>query len=396
MSKTVDPIRAFRSTFTPDDDELEIDPKDKKEEGDKKDIKKEDPPKKKEKEDNIAELRTARDKALAEKKALEDELKELRSLKPLKKVADHLKTKKGKQELADDDVEEFISVNRERKKSVEDLKGKLKNKDQEVKQLEIERSDEWKSDFIEPIKKSAANIYTIFANIDGDGKVKEEDLTKALMRDVVALDDKGNAKTPIEIKAAIARFKKIYEEKTGLDYEAPKMSEITSSIEDYHSKCFKADKAKKEWQKTLEEREKERVFESSQKQSAFTKKELESRDYLFGKFVESEEFKSMSELAGEEVVALAKEEHAFLQSGLRGDPEYKQRGYESLVTSLAKARAYDIIGQKLKAAQAENESLKKKLKSGLPPSKGFKGQDGEKDEEMIPKDKFVDPITAFK
>lgn len=335
-------------------------------------------PPKKGKDDSIADLRKAKEAIQKERDEFEKELTELRKLKPLKKVGDYLASKTKKESLAEEDVDEYISRNKTRKQKVEELDKSLKNKDQALKEISIEHSDEWKTEYVKPIQKAAANIFTIIANqyedADGNIKTREEVLTKSLMNQLVSLDKDGNPKQPLEIKGIISKFRKAYEEKTGLDYEMPALKEIVEAVETVHINIARADKAKANWNQELENKNKERIFEEAQKEKVFIEKEIAGRDYLVSKFKDSQEIKDLQEIIGDddEVVAAFNEEHEFLKKGVRKDADYKPRGYPELVKSLGKAKLFDKLVEKIKTLQSEYDELKSQRDSGLPPSKGKK------------------------
>ncbi len=396
MSKEFDPLAMFRD----DNLEEEIIPPKKEEEvvPPKKEEQNPTPPKKG-KEDSIADLRKAKEAIQRERDELEKELSELRKLKPLKKVNDYITAKTKKDFLAEEDVDEYINRNRTRKQKVEELDKSLKTKDMALKELSIEHSDEWKTEYVKPIQKAAANIFTIIANQyedskDGKIKTREEGLTKELMNKLVSLDAEGNPKTPLEIKAIVSKFRKEYEEKTGLEYEMPSLKDVVEAVETVHVNIARADRAKANWNEEIDKRKKEKIFEEAQKEKAFISKEIEGRDYLVSKLKESDDIKSLSEIIGDEdeVVAAFNEEHEFLKKGVRKDPDYKPRGYDSLVKSLGKAKLFDKLVEKLKSVQQENEELKKYRDSGLPPPKGKKPGDSERREQQkeITKDNLLD------
>lgn len=391
--EVIDPLKMFRDDFSVQDDELE-------ERGDppKKEEKKEvvQPPKKG-KDDSIADLRKAKEALQKERDELQRERDELLGLKPLKKVAEHLKKKANKDSIEDADVDEYINRNKTRKQKVEELDKTVKNKDQAIKELSIEQSEEWQTDYVAPIKKAASNIFTIIANQheDGDGKIKtrEEQLTKQFMNELVALNADGHPKQPLEIKGLLNKFRKTYEEKTGLDYEMPSVKELVEAIESVHINIAKADKAKKNWNQELENKSKERIYEEAQKKKAWTDKELQGRDFLISKLKDSDEVKELKEILDEEEVITAfDEEHEFLKKGVREDPDYKPRGYDVLVKSLGKAKLFDKLVEKFKSLTSENETLKKQRGSGLPPPKGRKPGEGEerRHPQEITKDNVLD------
>jgi hypothetical protein len=396
MPKEFDPLSMFRDEQ--DIEDVIVPPK----KDDAMPPKKEDnapPPPKKGKEDSIADLRKAKEVIQKEKEDLERELADLRGLKPLKKVADYLKTKTKKDSLEEGDVDEYITRNKTRKQKTDELEKSLKTKDQALKEISIEHSDEWKTEYVKPIQKAAANIFTIIANQheDKDGKIvtREEALTKGLMNQLVSLDKDGNPKQPLEIKGIISKFRKAYEEKTGLEYEMPSLKEIVEAVETVHINIARADKAKANWNEELESKNKERIFEEAQKEKTFIKKELEGRDYLVSKLKGSQDIKDLKEIIGDEdeVAAAFDEEHEFLKKGVRKDSDYKPRGYDALVKSLGKAKLFDKLVEKFKALQSENEELKTQRNSGLPPAKGKKPGENERNRDQpkeVTKDNILD------
>lgn len=394
-----DPLAMFRDSSELEE-EIITPPKKDDETPPKKEEKKEEAaPPKKGKEDSIADLRKAKEAIQKEKEELEREVAELRKLKPLKKVGEYLTSKTKKEALEDADVDEYINRNKTRKQKVEELDKTLKNKDQALKEISIEHSDEWRNDYVKPIQKAAANIFTILANQyeDKDGKVKtrEEELTKSLMNQLVSLDKDGNPKQPLEIKGIVSKFRKAYEERTGLDYEMPSLKEIVEAVETVHVNLARADKAKQNWNEELEKKSKERIFEESQKEKKFIEKEIEGRDFLISKLKDSQEIKELKDIIGDEdeVAAAFDEEHEFLKKSIRKDSDYKPRGYDSLIKSLGKARLFDKLVEKMKTLQSDYDEIKKQRDSGLPPAKGRKPGESDRNREPtkeVTKDNILD------
>jgi hypothetical protein len=390
--KEIDPLAMFKDDWNVEEEQAPPPPP-------KKDDATPLPPKKG-KDDSIADLRKAKEAIQKEKEELEKEVAELRKLKPLKKVGEYLTSKTKKEALAEEDVDEYINRNKTRKQKVEELDKAIKNKDQALKEISIEHSDEWKTEYVKPIQKAAANIFTIIANQyeDKDGKIKtrEEGLTKELMNQLVSLDKDGNPKQPLEIKGIVSKFRKAYEEKTGLDYEMPSLKEIVEAVETVHINIARADKAKANWNEELERKNKERVFEEAQKEKTFIEKEIAGRDYLVSKFKDSQDIKELQEILGDEdeVIAAFNEEHEFLKKGVRKDSDYKPRGYDALVKSLGKAKLFDKLAEKYKALQSEYAELKSQRDSGLPPPKGKKPGESDRSREQ-PKEITKDNVLDF-
>lgn len=401
MPKVFDPLAMFRQDDEERfEDELENEPVPPKIE--KKEEKKEDaPPPKKGKDDSIADLRKAKEAIQKERDEYFQELAELRKLKPLKKVAEHLLKKTNKETIEEADVDEhLINKNRKRKQQIEELDKAIKNKDLALKEISIENSDEWKTEYVKPIRKAADNIFTIIANqyedAEGNIKTREEALTKGLMNQLVSLDKDGNPRQPLEIKGIVSKFRKAYEEKTGLEYEMPSLKEIVEAVETVHINIARAEKAKSNWNEELEKKNKERIFEEAQREKTFITKELEGRDYEISKLKESQDIKELKEVIGDEdeVFAAFNEEHEFLKKGIRKDPDFKQRGYPELIKSLGKAKLFDKLVEKFKALQTENGELKKYRDAGLPPPKGKKPGESDRNRDQ-PKEITKDSILAM-
>jgi signal recognition particle subunit SEC65 len=209
------------------------------------------------------------------------------------------------------------------------------------------------------------------------------------------LDKNGNPRQPLEIKGIVSKFRKAYEEKTGLEYEMPSLKEIVEAVETVHINIAKADKAKANWNEELERKQKERIFDESQKEKAFIEKEVSARDYVISKLKDSQDVKELQEIIGDEdeVIAAFNEEHEFLKKGVRKDSDYKPRGYPELVKSLGKAKLFDKLAEKYKSLQAEYDELKGQRDAGLPPPKGRKPGDSERSREKpkeITKDNLLD------
>lgn len=317
------------------------------------------------KDESIAALRAARDAAIKEKEkeataraALEERLKTLEGLKPLEKINSYLKAKKKKDVVEDEDVDEFIETAKERKKRLAAAEEIAKQKDLQIKELSIEQSDEWANEYAKPIEKVALNIYTTLSNVDGEGKVRQDELVRGLMQKIVTLDD------PIKIKTELSLFRKQFEENSGLDYEMPSLKEVVSLVEEFQSKKKSAIEARKNWEKTREEKTKEEIYNSSLKEKEFIRKEVDARNYVFGKLSDGDEFKEASALVGDDAFKkAAQEEHEFMLKSLRKDSDYTPRGYEGLLSSLIKGKAFDSLAEKLKSVMSENDALKKKLSS---------------------------------
>lgn len=367
-AKTIDPT-AFLTGNPNDFIDVEEDTKENKQDvvpEQKKEVKK-DPPAKELKhqyEKTKKELEELRSKY----EQYEAKVKELEELDPLKPVAEYVKKKAGK--IDQDTVNEYIiKKGSERKKALSEFEQKLKLKDQQVKELNIEQSQEWQEDYIAPINKARDTLIASIVNFDNDGKVKHNPaIYQELFSELISVDKDGRAKTPTEMRAAIRKFEASYAKATdGDEYDAPSLREVQDAVASFHSSVSKAQKAKSEWDSLLQERQKEKAYEEAKKQEALHKREVEGRDFLYEKYKNSLSLKELDGIIDpNDFISAAEEEHQYLSSLMLRKEGIKPRAYEQFIDLAARGKMFDALVEKYKEIQAELEQFKKDQKSGSP------------------------------
>lgn len=363
LPKDEAPIDFLRNITSVTDDD------DKEKKAEKKEEKKDD----KGKDENVKTLRQLRDaeKARADKlqKEIEDLKKEFESKKGLEvldPIADYIKKKEGK--LDPDAVNNYISKNKKRKEDLSklpDLEQKLEEKDKKIKEFSIESSDEWVKNYQRPIEEAGQSLFATVINLDKDDKPKHEGLVKGFLSSILKLDDKGNPPNALQIRSALSRFSKHYEDQTGEEYEAPRLNDLVDGVNSYVSRIKKAGDAKQNWEKEVESNRKNREFSEIEKQQALQKRELGAREILFKKFVDSDEFKEVRELVGDEAETIAQEEHVNLQKVYKGEPPDKKRQYHEYIKFITQGLLFEKLVTKLKDVQAKLEKAEKDRDAGL-------------------------------
>lgn len=327
------------------------------------DIKNEPPapqPPAKTKEDNIKALKQAKEaaeKELAETKAENEKLKKLKSLE---KIRNYLSEKNGGKDVSDEEVDAYIAKNKSRKEELEKLSQSYKEKDQALREFSIEHSDEWKDVYQKKIVQTSDILRTAILNVDSSGNVRGPKSTQKFIQTIVALKEEDGKKrplTPIEIKSALAAFRKEFEEEAGIDYEPPTLSELVKSTEEFHAAVTNASTARANWNKTLEENKKARLYEESKRREQEIKQEVEGRNFLVSKLKDNEELKQLKEFVGDELDTYIAEEHNFMNDALLGK-DIQRRGYDTMIATMAKAKSVPKLLLKIKELQDQYDNLK--------------------------------------
>ena len=314
------------------------------------------------KDEPVKVLRADRDRLKKELEEKEKRLKELSELDPVKPIAEHIKKKKGK--LDPDAVNEWIEGQRNRKIQLTEKEKLVKEKDERLKDIEITFSDEWKTEYEEPLKKSRDYLTATIVKTTESGEPVEPEMHVKLLQSIISLKENGEKKTPLEIKSILKKFSEDFEKKTGMEWDVPRLEDVVNGIESFHNKITSAERAKKNWQEEKEKKLKERTFEEAKKTEAFVKKEIQNRNYAFEKIVEEIDFDFVEDK--DELIEEIRKEHQSMNDLLQKKEGAKPKDYKSYIESIAKAKAFDVASKKLKELEAENKKLKEAVNSSLP------------------------------
>lgn len=344
----------------------------------------------------VAALRKKKDEL--EKKNTElqkqlDELKCLGDLKPLSVVADYLK-KKNDGKIDDDVVNKFIEDQKKRKKDLEEKDKQIKLKDGAINEFEITATDTWKQDFQKPLFDAHDSLIATVSNVDKEGNIKHPELVNSLVKALITGKQDGSNYTTVEIKGIIQRFQSDYEDKTKEEYDVPRINEVVDYVNQVRSLSTKAENARSNWKKTIEEKKKERIFEESKEQEILSKKERDGREYQFKKAVLNFDLKSVDGIFDEdEIKEFAESSHNEFTEIFEG--KKNQLSYQDIVTNMSKSKGYDVLIDKYKELKSEFEKYKKINNSGL--SRESKEREVKKEGEQseVKPDGF-DPLSALR
>lgn len=390
MDKIEDPMDAFNAV-TKDDTVKDDTKKDDSKNDDSSKQKKDD---KKTKDDSIKDLRSQRDSLAEEKKKLEEKLRSyegLESFKPLSKIKEYLEKKTGKNSIDEKDVEEFIERNKQRKKSLSSIEEKLKEKDLLIKELDIDKSDEYKNEFMVPLAEAKTALVSVISNFDNDKKIKHPELINSLYSVISKAKEDGSPLNALEIKPILKEFSDKYKKKTGEDYDAPSVREVVDAVSQLNKKAQSAINARKNWDSIIEEKNKERAYNESLKREKLLEQEIRGRNEIIYEIVESFDGDSFSGFVKkEDFEKTVRDHHKYFNSLLRKEEGVKPRGYKSLIESLAKADLFDKLLEELNKTREELSSEKAKNKGSIT----FKGGIN-KDDKARQIQKIDDPMDAF-
>lgn len=322
------------------------------------------PPPSKNKDQQFKELKLAKEKAEKEAEELKKQLDELKEISPLKPVAEYLKTKVGK--VDEEAVNSFIEKQKERKKKLVETERAYQEKEEVVKSLSIERSDEWRKDYIEPLAKERNNLIAMVASIDNEGKIRHPQLIEGLVNQLTMVSKDGKHLDAIEIKKVLTQFEKIYKQKTGEDWDGTNLNEVAKTVESIAGKIIKANVARSNWAKTLEEREKERLFNEEKAREELAKKEIAANEYVTRKLISEFDFSQLEGIIPEEEFTEELIQQNKYITGIRtGDKSSKPKEYKELVVEMAKAKNFDKLLAKIREQEQEIEKLKEINKGGI-------------------------------
>lgn len=349
----------------------------------------ENPPKDKEPKDKepkdekgkqFAELKRAKEraeKALADKeKEIEDfkkKLNETNEFAPLKPIAEHIKAKFKAEKIDEEVVNKFIEHNRTRKKTLQEKEAEVAKKEETIKLLNLEQSQEWRDGYVKPLQESRNALFATLANIDDKGEVKNAKIIESLLGELIQLDKDGNPLNPIQVKQKVVAFAKKYEEATGEEWDMPPIGMINSSIKDFASKVVNAATARKNWSQALEQAKKEELYTQAKNHEETIKRETASRNFVTDKVIREFDFTQFEGILDEDDFTDAiRENNNYFIKLLKGDKEVQKKQYPDMLIELAKASKFDAVIARIRELEQELDKMKEINKGGLPQRGGRK------------------------
>lgn len=318
------------------------------------------------KDEPAAKLRQQRDNLIKEKEVLEKKILELSSddrLGPLKKVKEYVEKKYSR--FDDSAVDEFITSGKQRKEKLSKLELENQEKEERLKEFNVTFSTDFQENFEKPFREKKEILTATLVPVDGEGQPKNLPLINGLQIELLKTNADGSPKTSLQIKADLAKFSKLYEEKTGETYISPNLETVTNSVRSVHASFAAGIKAKQNWTEEQANKKKKQDYEFSEARKENIRKETEARNQVTTKLARDYDYKSVDGILTEEEIKnkLTEKNNKLIKIYKGEEPAY---AYDELLNITAKADQFDIVLEKLKEANKEITRLKKSVRPGLP------------------------------
>lgn len=356
---------------------------------------KEEKPKGKEKEEQIKELRQQKDALAAELDKLKKDYEGYEKLKTLMPFKDYLEKKYGK--VDEEAVNNFIEKNKKRKKELEDLNNKYKEKESTLQEIEITKSDLWINDYARPLGEAQDALFADIVMIDKDLKPKHPELVTELHKKLVgAIEvDKDGKRIPpnaITVKKILSAFAQEYKEKTQEDYEIPKIADVVDNIKSIATRHERAINAHKNWAETVEEKNKEKIFDQSKREERDREAIITVRNKTATVVKDEFDYSQLEDIFPEEDVKKEFDtSHNRIIDIMRG--KEKPTEYHEFLPTLVKANLFESLLTKYKSLEKQYEDEFKKKHSSVP-SSSRRSEESSETKKLVVDDN--DPLAFIK
>lgn len=310
-------------------------------------------------------------------------------IKELRSSRDEWKTKyndlKSKydvlQKSASEEGSEILSIVEEKfgelgsstRERVENLVNAVEERDQIRDELEslkrdidIRQSDDWKTNYEQPYNDSLESFYASIVNTDDDGKVPNERYFQSFAQELLTGAIESGDINATQVKSAINKFAKIYEDQTGEEYEKPSVSDVTKSIRTAIRLKNEAEKAYGSWENERKTRAEQRKLQDAEKNEKLTKIQKKERKRLAGKALtefDSAYTSKLEDIFDEDDITSEFNEVFNSNESQLEDPS-KAMPYDQLLSTIVKGRMFDALLEKYNEI-TENKNLINKTKKGI-------------------------------
>lgn len=316
--------------------------------------------------DSVKALKQKLDNIEKEKAKLDAkiiELQKLNELEPLKPVAEYLKTKNGK--IDEETVNSFISKGKERKQKLSELEQKNIEKDNKIKEMDILQSEEYIEKYSKPWSRAENQLLANLCPVDDEGNPKDIELIQLLKNELLNLNKDGSIRTSMQIKGAMSKFARLYEEKTQKPFIIPSVEKIENSILSVFECAKSASNARKNWDEDKVQTKVKKEYEASVANESMMKKELQGRQFITNTVLNEFKYEDLKGvLEEEEVKTIIKDKNNKFIKFLKG--EEQPYTYKEMIQLSFKSEAYDKVLEKLRATEKLLAAEQKKRGSGLP------------------------------
>lgn len=316
------------------------------------------PPEKKKdkptKEDSIQALRSQRDELQKKLKEYEENL----GISPaiLKPIVDYIK-ENASGPLTDETVQSIITEFRDTKGRYQDLQRIIEEKEQKIKDLDIQHSDEFQEKYRKPYEDAAIALRYEFAQINpADGSEIAPKSTQDLFNYLTSKE--ADSLTQPQIAQALARFKAAYKQESGEDPSPISTANVLNAYRQFIKKRTEIANAYQNWSKEKQEAQMRMQAEQEKQHQLLQAKAKRERVQLVTKAYHELDRDEIDFVSEEELSNLFNEEFDYTENAIAGGVNAPT--HDVLYQRGVKARLFDKILPEYK----ELLQLKEKLKKG--------------------------------
>lgn len=273
------------------------------------------------------------------------------------KILSLIEEKIGKvSDITPDQIESLFSASEERDAIREELESiKMDN--------DIRTSSTWKNEYETPYNDSIEAFYATIVNTDESGKVVNEPIFQEFAKSLMESAFKNGSINATQVKTAIKKFTKFYEDRTGEEYEEPLISDVVKSIRSAITHRNRAEEAYNNWEKNKIERDRSSKLEESEKSERLKKIQKKERKALASKALNEFDINSLDGIFDEEDIT-EEFNNAFIKNEEQMEDPSKSIPYDSLMSIIVKGRLFDSLLAKYKK-DTDYKSNLSKLKKGV-------------------------------
>jgi len=321
--------------------------------------------------ESIATLRKQRDEEREASKIYKDTFGDVDPV-ILKDVVDFVKDHVDGP-ITKDSIATIITDLKTQKDKVAELEAELQEREKIVNELEVTHSKEFNDRYKIPFKEAYDTLFLEFATVTQDKKILAPKATKEFNDFITANKDIEG----VEIKAALNKYAKDFENESGEKPDLPSMSSLMTSLRAFRSARESMNEAYSNWKVKKEEDNKRKAFENQTQTEAQMKASKKLRTDLVSKAFREFDTTPIPFVEDKEIDEIFKEEYQF---GERFYSDNNVPGYDEVVVKCVKANLWDKWAGKLKDLLDLESAIEKGERNGLRGGKRIDNKTGSKDQ----------------
>src|SRR5690606_34097430 len=259
--------------------------------------------------------------------------------------------------LTDETVQSIITEFRDTKGRYQDLQRIIEEKEQKIKDLDIQHSDEFQEKYRKPYEDAAIALRYEFAQLNpADGSEIAPKSTQDLFNYLTSKE--ADSLTQPQIAQALARFKAAYKQESGEEPSPISTANVLNAYRQFIKKRTEIANAYQNWSKEKQEAQMRMQAEQEKQHQLLQAKAKRERVQLVTKAYHELDRDEIDFISEEELSNLFNEEFDYTENAIAGGVNAPT--HDVLYQRGVKARLFDKILPEYK----ELLQLKEKLKKG--------------------------------